>query len=141
MASTDRRLMWHGMFLFLLGLFTGFAEHSMANVRMGLAAHLEGVMNGIFLLALGSAWNHVHLPPAVKTTTYWAVLYSAYANWLVTTLAAVFGTGALSPVTAPGYHGRPWQETLVTAGFMSVGVVIVASSLLLLWGLRSKASS
>ena len=141
MENTNRRLMWHGMFLFLLGLFTGFAEHSMANVRMGLAAHLEGVMNGIFLLALGSAWNHVSLPPAVKTTTYWAVLYSTYVNWLVTTLAAVFGTGALSPVTAPGYQGRPWQESLVTAGFMSVGIVIVASSLLVLWGLRPKASS
>ena len=47
--------MWHGMFLFLLGLLTGFVETKFANVRMGLAAHLEGVMNGIFLLALGAA--------------------------------------------------------------------------------------
>jgi (hydroxyamino)benzene mutase len=141
LENTNRRLMWHGMFLFLLGLFTGFAEHSMANVRMGLAAHLEGVINGIFLLALGTAWNHVNLRPALKITTYWAVLYGTYVNWLVTTLAAVFGTGALSPVTAPGYHGRPWQESLVTAGFMSVAIVIIASSLLVLWGLRPKASS
>jgi hypothetical protein len=28
METSNRRLMWHGMFLFLLGLFTGFAEHS-----------------------------------------------------------------------------------------------------------------
>jgi hydroxylaminobenzene mutase len=139
--ESNRRLMWHGMFLFLLGLLTGFAEPRMANVRMGLAAHLEGVVNGIFLLALGSAWNHVSLSSAVKTTTYWAVLYSTYANWLVTTLAAVFGTGALSPVTAPGYHGRPWQESLITVGFMSVAIVIVAASLLLLWGLRRKTSA
>jgi hydroxylaminobenzene mutase len=55
MNSAHRRLMWHGMFLFLLGLLTGFAETKFANVRMGLAAHLEGVMNGIFLLALGAA--------------------------------------------------------------------------------------
>ena len=60
MENAQRRLMWHGMFLFLLGLLTGFAEASFANVRMGLAAHLEGVMNGIFLLALASAW--VKLP-------------------------------------------------------------------------------
>ena len=39
--------MWHGMLLFLLGLLTGFAEPHFGNVRMGLAAHLEGVMNGI----------------------------------------------------------------------------------------------
>jgi hypothetical protein len=53
MGSTGRRLMFHGMVLFLLGLGTGFAEQHFANVRMGLAAHLEGLMNGIFLLALG----------------------------------------------------------------------------------------
>ena len=54
MENSHRRLMWHGMFLFLLGLITGFAEQHFANIRMGLAAHLEGVMNGTFLLALGA---------------------------------------------------------------------------------------
>jgi hydroxylaminobenzene mutase len=139
MESSNRRLMWHGIFLFLLGLFTGFAEHSFANVRMGLAAHLEGVMNGTFLLALGAVWAHVTLPPSVKTATYWIVLYATYANWLMTTLAAVFGTGALSPITAPGYKGQPWQESLVTIGFMTVGLAYVASSLIILWGLRARA--
>jgi len=137
--SNNRRLMWHGMFLFLLGLFTGFAETHFTNVRMGLAAHLEGVMNGIFLLALGAAWNELRLPPAAKTATYWIALYGTYMNWVFTMLAAIFGTAALSPITAPGYKGLPWQETLVTAGFMSVGLAIVACSVLLLWGFRAKA--
>ena len=126
--------MWHGMFLFLLGLITGFLEQHFANVRMGLAAHLEGVMNGIFLLALGAIWTQVQLPRAAKGAAYWTALYSAYVNWLVTTLAAVFGTAALSPITAAGHTGKPWQESLVTAGFMSVGLAIVAGSLLLLLG-------
>ena len=139
MENTSRNLMWHGMFLFLLGLLTGFAEQHFANVRMGLAAHLEGVMNGTFLVALGAIWTEVRLPPPVKVTAYWAVLYGTYVNWLVTMLAAVFGTAALSPITAVGHSGQPWQESLVTAGFMSVGIVIVASSVLILWGLRDKA--
>jgi len=138
MENTGRRLMWHGMFLFLIGLITGFLEQHFANVRMGLAAHLEGVMNGIFLLALGGAWSAVNLRPAMKATAYWTVLYGTYMNWVVTTLAAIFGTGALSPITAPGRTGQPWQETLVTAGFMSVGIVIVFSTILILWGLRAK---
>src|ERR1700730_4116719 len=136
MDSNNRRLMWHGMFLFLLGLLTGFVEQRFANVRMGLAAHLEGVMNGIFLLALGAAWNEVMLAPKVKATAYWGVLYGTYMNWVVTSLAAVFGTGALSPITAPGRSGQPWQESLVMAGFMSVGIAIVLTSVLVLWGLR-----
>ena len=50
MNTSNRQLMWHGMFLFLLGLLTGLAEQQFTNMRMGLAAHLEGVINGIFLV-------------------------------------------------------------------------------------------
>ena len=140
MENASRRLMGHGMFLFLIGLITGFLEQHFTNVRMGLAAHLEGVMNGIFLLALGGAWSAVSLKPAIKATAYWTVLYGTYMNWVFTTLAAIFGTGALSPITAPGFRAQAWQESLVTAGLMSVGIVVVLSTLIFLWGLRGKAS-
>jgi len=106
---------------------------------MGLAAHLEGVMNGTFLLALGAVWTEVRLPRPVKAVAYWGTLYATYANWLTTTLAAVFGTGALSPLTAPGYKGQPWQESFITIGFMSVGIVFVATAVLILWGLKARA--
>jgi hydroxylaminobenzene mutase len=141
MEDTNRRLMWHGMFLFLIGLVTGFAETHFTNVRMGLAAHLEGVMNGIFLIALGAIWPEIRLPLVAKAIAYWTVLYGTYVNWLVTALAAIFGTAALSPITAAGYRGQSWQESLVTAGFMSVGVVIVVFSALTLWGLRARAEA
>src|ERR1700732_656735 len=61
MESSNRRLMWHGMCLFLVGLLTGFGEQHFANMRMGLAAPLEGVANGTFLIALGAIWNDVRL--------------------------------------------------------------------------------
>jgi (hydroxyamino)benzene mutase len=141
MEDSKRRMLWHGMFLFLLGLLTGFVEQKFSNPRMGLAAHLEGVMNGIFLIALGAAWSEVRLSPRWKAAAYWGALYGTYANWAVTTLAAIFGTAALSPITGAGHSGQPWQETLVTVGFVSVGVVIVATSIVVLWGLRRKAVS
>ena len=47
------RLLQLGVTLFLLGLLVGFAVQSLANPRMGLASHIEGVMNGLFLMALG----------------------------------------------------------------------------------------
>ena len=140
METAHRRLMWHGMLLFLLGLLTGFAEPHFANVRMGLAAHLEGVMNGILLLVLGAIWSHVRLGRKAGAAAFWTSLYGAYANWFFTTLAAILGTGALSPITAPGFKAEAWQESLVTAGLMSVGVVVVVSTLLFLWGLRGKAA-
>jgi hypothetical protein len=70
MEFTNRRLMWHGMFLFLIGLLTGFAEQHFANERMGLAAHLEGVMNGTFLVALGAIWNEVRLSSLSRVIAY-----------------------------------------------------------------------
>jgi hydroxylaminobenzene mutase len=127
------------MFLFLLGLLTGFVEPKFANPRMGLAAHLEGVMNGIFLVALGAAWAHVRLSPGLSSTAYWTALYGTYANWAVTSLAAILGTAALSPITGAGHGGRPWQEAIVTVGFLSVSIAIVACSILVLWGLRRSA--
>jgi (hydroxyamino)benzene mutase len=140
MEDSRRRLIWHGMFLFLLGLLTGFVETKFANPRMGLAAHLEGVMNGTFLVALGAVWMEVRLPLKLKAAAYWSALYGAYVNWVATTLAAVFGSGALSPITGAGHSALPWQETLITAIFMSVGLAIVGSSILVLWGLRRSAA-
>src|SRR5215469_13996081 len=139
MENAQRRLMWHGMFLFLLGLLSGFAETSFANTRMGLAAHLEGVMNGTFLLALGGAWIKLELSPGVERLAFWATLYGAYVNWLMTTLAAVFGTKALSPLTGRSQGGQPWQEKIVTVGLMSVGIAILLATVLLLWGFRRAA--
>src|SRR5262249_5639147 len=114
MDDSRRRLLWHGMFLFLLGLLTGIFEQKFTNPRMGLAAHLEGVMNGTFLIALGAIWNEVRLSPRLRVVTYGGALYGTYANWAVTTLAAIFGTAALSPITAAGHSAQPWQEGVVT---------------------------
>jgi (hydroxyamino)benzene mutase len=139
MEDSKRRLLWHGMFLFLLGLLTGFVEASFQNPRMGLAAHLEGVMNGAFLVALGAIWSEVKLQIRLKAIAYWTVLYGTYSNWVFTTLAAMLGTAALSPITAAGHRAPPWQEILVTLGFISVGLTIVAASVIVLWGLRKSA--
>jgi hydroxylaminobenzene mutase len=140
MEMQQRRLVWHGMLLFLLGLITGLLEQRFTNVRMGLSAHLEGVMNGIVLLALGAAWNEVRLPYPVKVTAYYAALYGTYVNWLVTSMAAAFGTAAGSPITSAGYSGQPWQESFVAVGFLTVAIAIIAASILVLWGLRGTAA-
>ncbi len=62
------------MLFFLVGLITGLLEQLCTNVRTGLAAQLEGVMNGILLLTLGTAWNEVLLPHPVKVTACCAAL-------------------------------------------------------------------
>jgi (hydroxyamino)benzene mutase len=141
MDDNRRRLIWHGMFLFLLGLLTGFVETKFVNPRMGLTAHLEGVMNGTFLVALGAVWTEVKLSPGLKLAAYWSALYGAYMNWVATALGASWGIAALSPITSAGHHALPWQEQLVTIIFMTVGLTTVGASVLVLWGLRRAAKS
>ena len=107
---------------------------------MGLAANLEGLMNGILLLALGAAWTELRLAPRTKTIAYWTALYGTYVNWLFTTVAAVLGTAALSPVLGAGHRAPAWQESLVTAGFMSIMLSILTATILILLRLRTRAN-
>ncbi|MEH2485157.1 hydrogenase [Bradyrhizobium sp. AZCC 2230] len=141
MVDEKRRLLWHGAALFLIGLLTGLVEQHFTNVRMALAAHLEGVMNGTFLLAVGAIWNEVRLSARMKALAYWALLIGTYGNWFVATSAAVLGTAALSPITAAGHEAAPWKEAMITGGFVFIGLAIVLAVVLLMLGLRSTAKA
>ena len=72
--TADRRMMRHGAFLFLIGLLTGLQQRRFTNMRMALSAHLEGVMNGTFLIALGAIWGNVELPPRLEQAARWTAL-------------------------------------------------------------------
>jgi hydroxylaminobenzene mutase len=137
-SKNQRRLIWHGMFLFLLGLLVGLLENHVVNPRMGLAAHLEGLMNGTFLAVVGVAWPFVGLTPRLAVLTFWMLLYGTYANLVTTTWAAIIGASSLSPVTGAGHSASATQETLVTFGFVTVGIAMLGSTVLLLWGLRRR---
>ena len=119
---------------------TGLLEQRFNNVRMDLSAHLEGVMNGVLLLALGAAWNEVRLPYPLKVMAYFTALYGTYVNWLVTSIAAAFGTAANSPITSSGHSGQPRQESFVAMGFLTVAIAIIVTSILALRGLRETAA-
>ena len=137
--NRGQRLLWHGVLLFLLGLITGLLSQKLTNPRMGLAAHLEGVMNGTFLLAIGAAWNRLHLSPRNERLAFRAALYGTYANWFTTTIAALFGTAAMTPLASGSFRGQNWQELLVTVGFVSVALAMITMSGLLLVGFKPHA--
>ncbi|MEB3052016.1 hydrogenase [Mycolicibacter sp. MYC123] len=138
-ADKSRALLWHGVFLFLLGLTTGIVSGSMANPRMGLSSHLEGVMNGLFLLALGLLWGRLRLSARWLTALFWLALYGTYVNWASTLAAAIFGTGRTTPIAGAGHQGAAWQENLVDAGLYSLSVAMLAVCVIALVGLRPGA--
>lgn len=65
---TKRRLLWHGTLIFVFGLLAGAAVPVVANPRMGVAAHVGGVMSGMFLMLIGLIWEEIRLPPTGART-------------------------------------------------------------------------
>jgi hydroxylaminobenzene mutase len=135
-SAYGERLLRLGVLLFLLGLLTGFAVPALTNPRMGLASHLEGLMNGIFLVLLGLLWPRLALSPRLLTATFWIALYGTFANWAGTLLAAIWGTGRTTPLAAPGRLGTAAQEGVVDFLLISLSIAMVAVCSFVLWGLR-----
>jgi hydroxylaminobenzene mutase len=133
--DAKRGLVRHGLTLFLAGLITGFAVPLTANPRAGLAGHLEGVMNGTFLLALGCAWSELRLGALASRAVYGLVLFGAWANWVGTTLSAVFGTSKATPIAGAGHAGTLLQENLVLGILVSVGLSMVTAIAMAAWRL------
>ena len=129
-----RLLMALGATLFFLGLVSGLLVPVMTNPRMGLAGHLEGVMNGMFLIAVGAVWSRVSLPPRLLSWTLGLLCLGAYVNWFFVSLSAVFGASRTMPLAGAGYAALPWQESLVTIGLTAAALAMLAGSGLLVWG-------
>ena len=97
-------LLFLGILLFLLGLVIGLFIPLMTNPRMGLSAHLEGTMNGMFLIMLGLIWNKLALKENWLTAAFWLIIYGTFANFVAVTIAAITGAGKMMPI-AGGKEG------------------------------------
>jgi (hydroxyamino)benzene mutase len=139
-SNTPRQLKMLGMLLFLFGLITGFIIMSLKNPRMGLSAHLEGLMNGTFLIVAGFVWNELKISNTLKRVVYGTLVFGTFANWIFTLMAAFFGTSQTTPIAGAGFMGSSLEENLVTAGLVAVGLAMVFSAGVMAYGLRGKIS-
>jgi hydroxylaminobenzene mutase len=125
-----------GLILFVIGLLTGLAVQVFKNPRMALSSHLEGVLNGMFLVLLGLLWPHVHLTHAWGVTAVTLIVYSAFANWLATLVAAAWGAGGkLAPIAAGDHKASSVQEGIVGFLLVSLSPAIVAGVVIVIVGL------
>ena len=108
------------VFVFI-GLVTGLTERRFTNMRMALSAHLEGVMNGTFLIVLGAIWGHVDLPPRVAKAARWS------ANTWVNSLASLTcKVRTIWPFRRTGswtsWQSTSWSTTINSSSKNSAGV-------------------
>ncbi|MCR9015756.1 hydrogenase [Aquiflexum gelatinilyticum] len=136
----SKRLLFLGVFLFFLGLLVGLLIPVMANPRMGLSSHLEGVLNGLFLLALGLIWERLELSQKWLNATFWLTVYGSFANFLAVLIAAATGAGKMMPL-AGGQEGSGVVEALVSFLLISLSLAMLTACFLVLIGLYNHLKS
>ena len=129
------RLIFLGVLLFMLGLIIGLFVPLFANPRMGLSSHIEGILNGIFLIVLGLIWYKIELPDVWLKFTFWLALYGTFANCLGMFIAAVLNAGKSLTVAANGQEGTPVAEGIITFILVSLSLAMLAACVTILIGL------
>ena len=128
------RLLFFGVLLFLFGLLIGLFIPMMTNPRMGLSAHLEGVMNGMFLAILGLIWNKLVVNFKWLTFTFWLTVYGSFANFAAVSIAATTGAGEMMPI-AGGKEGTSVVEGLISFLLISLALAMIFVCVIVLTGL------
>jgi (hydroxyamino)benzene mutase len=129
------QLIFLGVLLFLLGLIVGLVVPVLANPRMGLSSHLEGVMNGMLLIIFGLIWNRLKLSVKWLKITFWMAIYGTFANWFGILIAAIFNAGKMLTVAAKGQEGHPVAEAVVTFCLVTLTLAMLFVSVVILIGL------
>ncbi len=137
--QADRLVLW-GLVLFLAGLIVGLLVPHAANPRMALAAHLEGVMNGLFLVVLGLIWNRLVLSGALLKTAFILAVYGTFANLVAVLLAAVTGYGGMMPL-AGGKEGTGIVEAAISFLLVSLSLCMIAVCILVLAGFYRRTNA
>jgi (hydroxyamino)benzene mutase len=136
----SKRLMRLGVLLILLSLLTGLLIPVLANPRMGLTSHVEGIMSGMLLVIMGLIWTRLSLGSGAMAAASWLLIYGAYANWANPLLAAAWAAGgSMMPMASNGLKGTPVQEIIIGILSVSLALALLIGIPLVLWGLRGVA--
>jgi hydroxylaminobenzene mutase len=128
-----------GALLFFIGMLTGIwsaaaltGKVAVGMPRMALAAHLNGLLGGLWLLAVAWSFEFLHYGARGLRRLALGVGVPAYANWLVTLVASFIGVSGLE------YTGQRSND--IIAFLLQVLVVLptLIASAFWAWGFRAK---
>jgi len=97
-----------GAWLFAVGLVTGlWSALALTDAvklpipRLALAAHLNGILGGLWLIAVAVTLELLRYGPTGRRRLALLVAIPAWANWLITLVASVLGVRGLEYTTDP----------------------------------------
>jgi hypothetical protein len=139
----SRRMIFHGAVIVLLGLAAGFpfgllltgampAVAGADSVRAWRMAHLEGLLNGMLVIAAGAVVGKLDLDAGRKRLMAWALIAMAYGNVVASTIGASFGVRGLAPT-------GPASNLIVYVLFVAAIVGVVIGMVLMAQGSRARS--
>lgn len=135
-----KRLAAAGAILFATGMVTGLwsaaaltGKVTVGMPRLALAAHLNGLLGGLWLVAV--AWTFEFLSYDAKGLRRLAIAVAlpAWANWLITLIASFFGVNGLEYTS---------NRTNNVIAFLLQTLVVIPTLIgagLWAWGFRNKS--
>ena len=132
------RLLQTGALLFFLALLLGLGIPRFALPRLALSAHLLGIAQGTFLIAIGILWPKLRFTRLQSRIAHAFAIYGCVSAWAANVCGAAWGAGtSMVPIAANGARGTVVQELAIKLLLRSAAVCLIALALMLLWGLRS----
>ena len=122
-AAQQRQVLFHGLIILFLGLLAGIGfSVAAAGLQEDPAygvwrfAHMEGLLNGLLVIAVGAAWPVIFRQGKTLSLARWGLIIGCYANIIGPLINALFVTKRLIvPETA--------LEALIVYGFYIPGTI------------------
>jgi hypothetical protein len=145
-------LVAHGALVFLVGMVAGFpfallVQHGLetsppgtsplppvpGDVRGWRMAHLEGILNGVLLIAVGAVLPRLSLSARAQTVLAWSLLVTAWGNMVASVIGPLFGGRGLA------LGGGIANDLMFVLFTVAVVTVIVAMALVARGAFRAAA--
>ncbi len=120
-----------GAVLLALSALTGFAIPLVSDPVLGLATHVQGLLNAFLLLLVGLIWSRLEIGYLGAVVTYWGLIVGAYLTLAVQFAATLLRIGGtVFPIAGGSHVGTPLEEELVKRSIQFAAAVTTVALLL-----------
>ena len=126
-----------GTVLLLLSVFSGFVIPLVSDPILGLAAHIQGLLNAFMIILVGLIWSRMEIGEMGSVIVYWGLIIPGYVTLTVMVICTFLEIGGTAfPIVGGGHTGTPFQERVINiimdtlVGITTIMIVLVTRAVL-----------